>query len=627
MRLFIAETPSLGRAIAENLPGRSSNGDGYIEVGDSVVTWCFGHILEMAQPDAYDPKWKSWDVRNLPIAPKQWKLVPKPDAKKQLRTIKVLLDSASEVVNAGDPDREGQMLVDEVLEFLGNDRPTLRLLLSATDPATVKRQLGKMRPNDEFRGLYEAGMGRARADWLVGMNLTRLVTKTLSKEHMISIGRVQTPTLALVSRRCDLIENFVPKDFFDIAAMIRPDGDSDGSRDVELVFSPSKDDDRIWKEDEAKRVVAEIKGKTASLSASTTRKKERPPRLFTLPELQKYASKNLKLSASDTLKVAQELYEKKLTTYPRTECPYLPKEQEGDVPAIVDTLKQSGNGVLAKVAGALGEPTPRSSVFDTAKVEEHHAIIPTRKPAPNDLTEKQVAVYQAIATRYLLMLAPDREYDETAYRLTLDKREYRAKGQVTVSPGWRALVGGAANDKAMPKIEDGTEVTVQSAKVKKRRTSPPDYYTEGTLIEDMGSVAKYVKNPDLRASLKENSGIGTAATQASIIETLKTRGYIKVERGKIKVSDLGRSMVNTLHPLLVNPDLTAKWEMDLKRIADGQMELSEFEGNIRRFVDYFLDWASKNKGRLFIEGEPAKPAGKKGGTGRKPRRRGKKPAA
>lgn len=617
MRLFIAEKPSLGRAIAENLPGNSRNGDGFIQVGGDVVTWCFGHILEMPFPEAYNPKWKSWDLAHLPINPPYWKLEPKPSAKDQLKTIKRLLAEASEVVNAGDPDREGQMLVDEVLEYLKCDLPTKRLLLSATDPATVKRELKRMQPNSKYRGLYEAGMGRSRADWLVGMNLTRAITKTLSAEHMISIGRVQTPTLALVCRRCDLIENFVFKDFFDIVARVQA-----GGSEVALTHSPTKDEERIWKADEAKAIAGAIKGRETALNASKTRKKERPPRLFTLPELQKFASKHLKLSANDTLAVAQELYEKKLTTYPRTECSYLPKEQEGDVPAIVEAIGKGADDALASVAGKLGDPAPRASVFDTSKVEEHHAIIPTRKPVPGDLSQRAAAIYRAIAMRYLLMLAPDREYDETVYRITLDDREYRARGQVTVSPGWTALAGKSSADTTLPEIPDGATVTVAGSEVTKRRTSPPDYYTEGTLIEDMGSVAKYVRNEKLRNVLKENSGIGTAATQAATIETLKTRGYIKVERGKIKVSELGRSMVHTLHPLLVNPDITAKWEMDLKKIADGKMSLADFEASINRFVAYILKWAADNQGKLSIKGEPAKSGRKKGQARKRPARSG-----
>lgn len=617
MRLFIAEKPSLGRAIAENLPGNSRNGDGFIQVGGDVVTWCFGHILEMPFPEAYNPKWKSWDLAHLPINPPYWKLEPKPSAKDQLKTIKRLLAEASEVVNAGDPDREGQMLVDEVLEYLKCDLSTKRLLLSATDPATVKRELKRMQPNSKYRGLYEAGMGRSRADWLVGMNLTRAITKTLSAEHMISIGRVQTPTLALVCRRCDLIETFVPKDFFDIVARVQA-----GGSEVALTHSPTKDEERIWKADEAKAIAGAIKGRETALNASKTRKKERPPRLFTLPELQKFASKHLKLSANDTLAVAQELYEKKLTTYPRTECPYLPKEQMGDVPAIVEAIGKGADDALASVAGKLGDPAPRSSVFDTSKVEEHHAIIPTRKPVPGDLSQRAAAVYRAIAMRYLLMLAPDREYDETVYRVTLDDREYRARGQVTVSPGWTALAGKSSADTTLPEIPDGATVKVAGSEVTKRRTSPPDYYTEGTLIEDMGSVAKYVRNEKLRDVLKENSGIGTAATQAATIETLKTRGYIKVERGKIKVSELGRSMVHTLHPLLVNPDITAKWEMDLKKIADGKMSLADFEASINRFVAYILKWAADNQGKLSIKGEPAKSGRKKGQARKRPARSG-----
>ncbi|WP_018871403.1 DNA topoisomerase 3 [Thioalkalivibrio sp. ALgr3] len=622
-KLFIAEKPSLGRAIAENLPGPKKNGEGYIQAGNDVVTWCFGHILEMPYPEAYNPEWKSWDLKHLPIIPPRWKLEPKRDSKDQLKTIKTLLAQASTVVNAGDPDREGQMLVDEVLEYLGNDRPTKRLLLSATDPATVKRELGRMQPNDRFRGLYQAGLGRARADWLVGMNLSRAITKTLSREHMISIGRVQTPTLALVARRCDLIENFEPRDFFDIEATVHEssrDPADDSTPRLTLAFSPQKDEDRLWDQAEAKSIAKALKNREGALSKMTERKKERPPRLFTLPELQKFASKNLKLSASKTLAVAQELYEKKLTTYPRTECPYLPKEQEADVPDILDAIGQAADESLVNARARLQNPEARPSVFNTAKVEEHHAIIPTRNPLPEGLSDQAVALYKAIAMRYLLMLAPDRVYDETLYTAVWDERTYKAKGQVTVSPGWTTIAGKAANDKALPDLPDGARVTVADAKPRKRTTRPPDYYTEGTLIEDMGSVAKYVQNDKLKAVLKENSGIGTAATQAQTIETLKSRGYITLDRGKLKVSELGRSIAHNLHPLLVNPDLTAKWEMDLKRIADGDMELSEFEGNIHRFLDYILKWAKDRQGEVEIAGEPAKTKGrgpKKGGGKRR----------
>ena len=603
MRLFIAEKPSMGRSIADCLPGRGEDHKNFVRVGSDVVTWCVGHILETSPPEAYKPEWKSWRLDDLPIFPEKIILRPVEATKGQLAVIKRLLAEADEVVHAGDPGREGQMIVDEVLEYLNNRKPVRRLLLNATDPATIKKQLQRLEDNRKFKSLYEAAKCRSEADWLVGMNLSRAATKSIADaETLVSIGRVQTPTLALVVNRCKAIENFVPRSFYDIEARIETRG---GSKLV-MKHSPGTEEGRLWDKEKAQELANEAVGKVGVLGVVTTRKKVSPPKLHTLASLQNEGGRKFRWSAAETLAMAQELYVMGCLTYPRTDCHYLPEEQKAEVPKVMTALRQAPEAALAQVAQAISEPKPRSSVFSSKGMEgeEHHAIIPTGKPLPQGVSGAQRDLYRLVAMRYLLSLCPDYEHDETVVALQIGDLQLKAKGSIPRVIGWKAHSGDKPSETTLPPMQDGEKARVLATRLAEGQTTPPAYYMEGTLVdEEMGAIAKYVEDPRIKAVLKETSGIGTSATRAEIIETLKRRGLIWInEKGHVLDTPAGRALIEGLPSNLTRPDMTAKWEMDLKQIALGQMQASHFREAIQQFVSAGCRWFVSKRGQIIVTG-------------------------
>lgn len=617
MRLFIAEKPSMGRAIADCLPGQKDDQKNFIRVGDDVVTWCVGHVLEASPPDAYNPEWKSWRLDTLPIFPETFILRPIENSKSQLATIKKLIGQADEVIHAGDPGREGQMIVDEVLDYLHNRKPVKRLLLNATDPATIKKQLKKLEDNRKFKPLYDAARCRSEADWLVGMNLSRAATKSIADhETLISIGRVQTPTLALVVNRCKTIESFVPRTFYDIEARVETKG---GSKLV-MKFSPGTEEKRLWDKEKAQALADNTIGKVGLLKVATVRKKLAPPKLHTLASLQNEGGKKYRWSAAETLAMAQELYVMGCLTYPRTDCHYLPEEQKADIPNIMDALRKAPESGLAKIAEAIAKPIPRHTVFSAKGMEgeEHHAIIPTAKPLPIGVVGPQRDLYRLVAMRYLLSLCPDYEYNETTALLEIEGLPFKVKGSIPLVMGWKEHVGEAPEKNSLPPMQDGEKARVLAARLAEGQTTPPSYYMEGTLVdEEMGAIAKYVQDPRIKAILKETSGIGTSATRASIIETLKKRGYIWVnDKGHVLDTPAGRSLIEGLPKNLTLPDMTAKWENDLKQVAQGTLTPQAFMDSIRAFVREGVRWFSDRQGQVMVTGgnkcpsETCKTAGK-----------------
>ncbi|NVZ11730.1 DNA topoisomerase 3 [Allochromatium humboldtianum] len=602
MRLFIAEKPSMGKAIAACLPGRRDVSKTHIEVGDDVVTWCVGHILEAAPPEDYNPEWKAWRLDLLPIFPDKIQMRPVENAQGQLTAIKRLLARADSVVHAGDPGREGQMIVDEVLEYLNNRKPVQRLLLNATDPATIKKQLQRLESNAKLRPLYEAAKARSEADWVMGMNLTRAATKSIAdRDTMVSIGRVQTPTLALVVNRCKTIEQFVPRAFYDIEAKVKTRAGSV----VLMRHSPSSEESRLWEREKAETLAEQAKGQIGQLQVETARKKVAPPKLHALPSLQAEANKRFKWSAAEVLAIAQELYVAGCLSYPRTECCFLPEEQKGEVPSVMAAIRQGPESSLAEMAEAITEPMPRATVFSNKKMEgeEHHAIIPTGKPLPLDATTKQRQLYALAAQRYLWSLCPDYEHDETQVLLPLGELQFKTKGSVPRVLGWKAHLNEKPSEVELPPLQNGEDAKVVNTRLVEGQTTPPAYYTEGSLIGDMGAIAKYVQDERIKAVLKETSGIGTAATQAETIEKLKKRNYIRVDtKGNLHDTPVGRSIIENLPVPLTRPDMTAKWEMELKQIAEGQLPAATFMEGIRKFVGGGTRWFSERAGQTLVRG-------------------------
>ncbi len=580
--IIIAEKPSMARAIADAIPGVRFGKSGYIEIGTTIVTWCVGHLLENAQPEEYDPAWKSWSMKDLPFPIKQWKVTPKPNTLTQLNIIGSLLKQARSVVNAGDPDREGLMLVNEVLEYFNWTGHTQRIILNSYDPPSVKKALASLTPNNLYDNLYEAAKCRSRADWLLGLSATRAATRTYTRfedKTVISIGRVQTPALWLVVKRDLEIDNFNAKPFFTLAANTTTKAGSP----LLLTHEP-QDEKRIWDKAVADALAAKISGTSQILSVTQNKVKSGPPKPYNLLSFSTDANEAFGWSAKECLDVLQELYspEYALTTYPRTDCEYLKAEQMSDAM----TVAQACLGVLPEAHSLIGLMSPRKTFYDSAKVTEHHAIIPTMKKPWPGLSGKHLDAYKLVAKRFILGLLPDHEYHETIATFTVDGRTFSVKGEVDInSPkAWVALT--QKKTKApLPLIANGEMVAVKSVKVNQGKTSPPKRYTEASLCQDMASVAKFVTDPVIKARLKETDGIGTPATWQSIIETLKTRRYIEpLGKKQIVSTDFGKELVKTLSPNLMAPGLTALWEIALEAVAKGTMKPEEFMAKATTFV-------------------------------------------
>lgn len=642
MRLFIAEKPNMGRELARFLPGPHSRKDGYIETGGGYVTWCIGHILEQANPEDYDDRFKQWRLEDLPIMPDQWKMKPVDDKRKQVSVIRDLLKKCTSVVNAGDPGREGQLIVDEVLEFLGNKKPVERILLNALDKATVTKALNSMVDNRQFHDLYQAALGRSRADWLIGMNLTRAYSVLASQQGrrgVLSVGRVQSPTLAIVVRRDEEIENFKPQDYWSISALFVDPAQADlpfwarwlpsgvSIRDLEKADQGVDDDEpeeeeedeedsttqesgsnptwflapnRILDRTQAERIAAEIQAATDVQVARYENKpaKESAPLPFELAGLQAAMNSKYGASVQQTLDACQSLYEKGFASYPRTDCSYLPSSQHPDAASILATMADALPDIASLVQGA--DPSRQSRAFNDEKMGEHHAIIPTlEKPDLSQLTELERHIYRAISLNYLAQFYPDCLVDKATVEVKAGDHRLVAKGRVVKDPGWRVIFGSANQDDekkkesapTLPVLSQGQALKTREVKNQANQTKPPPRFTEGTLLKAMKHVDRLVEDPALKKKLKTVEGIGRSATRAGIIETLLKRGFISTQSKKLISTPIGRALVKIIPSDLTDPALTARWETILDAIASGQVQLTLFEERQRMWVQQLVDKA------------------------------------
>ena len=639
MKLFIAEKPSLGKAIAQYLPGPHKTGNGCIECdgGKQIVTWAFGHVFEQVEPDHYTPdnvpltpkgkkKWR-WD--ELPIMPQTWVLAPKDDAKAQIKVIRDLLKKAATVVNAGDPDREGQLLVDEILDECGWSGNTERIWLAALDEQSVKKALANLQDNRDYQNLKASAQARSRADWLMGMNLTRAFTLANQGSGVLSVGRVQTPTLRLIADRDNAIEHFKPKDFFvpRIQAAAAQGGTGFWSawqvRDIAGVDA----DNQLIDKAVAEKLAASAKaaGFATVASYESKEQKQQAPLGFSLAELQKICSAKFGMSAKDVLDTAQALYEDhKCATYPRSDCRYLPEEQHGEAGRVLSGLVKLGYADAAKGATA----SQKSGIWNTGKVTAHHAIIPTGAMT-GSLSGRAAQVFDLIVKRYLAQFYPPYVYRATKIVLDCSAEQWTASGQVPVSWGWKAVEGKSASGSedgdeegpvSLPVLTKGETLAVIAADVQAKQTKPPSRFTDGTLIEAMSNIHKFVEDPEAKAKLKETSGIGTEATRANILETLLKRGFI-IRKGKQVMSTAaGRALISALPDVLTNPVTTAQWEDVLAGIAEGRVPADLFERKQRDFVTKLVGVA---KTANITVGEPRQ-SGDGGSSSGKPKKAGPK---
>lgn len=607
-RLFIAEKPSMGRAIAQGLEAlgdKSRSADGCIHVGSDTVTWLFGHILEQYSPDEYDEKYKRWHIEDLPIVPSVWKLKVKSDAKKQYKIVSALAKEADEIVHAGDPDREGQLLVDELLAHIGvlKTKPVKRILLNALDVKSVQEALRHIRPNDEFVGLRNSALARSRADWLIGMNLSRIYTilaRSAGYDSVVNVGRVKTPTMGLVVRREIEIRTFKPVTFFTPQVEFSHANGTFRAKWKAQEQDGVDEEGRILKKDLAEEILTASSVPPAKIESVEQKKGTSPQRLpYSLSALQIDAGKIFGYSPQEVLDTQQALYEKKLTSYPRSDCDYLPENQLSDAAAILKNLAAADSSLEQFIEKA--NLSIKSRAWNDKKISAHHAIVPTTVETKlSDLSEKEKNLYMLIAKSYIAQFYPAQEFLSTKVELSAGGEMFTASGKVILQQGWKSLYQNDTKEdeeeqQSLPDMQQGDSVEFAGGKIVEGITKPPARFTPATLLKAMKEIHKYVHDKELAASLKECSGIGTEATRAGMIDELEKRGFIKKAGKNFVPTEIASSMCRILPESLIYPDLTARWEDALDKIGKKEMSLADFGAQQKRFLDELLAGAKEAK--------------------------------
>lgn len=617
MRLFIAEKPSLARAIADVLPKPHSRGDGFIKCGENdYVTWCVGHLLEQAEPEAYNPIFKQWRLEHLPIIPDKWQLIPRKDVAKQLKTVEKLIHQADELVNAGDPDREGQLLVDEVFSYANlsvekRDQIT-RCLISDLNPSAVEKAVQKLQPNRNFIPLATSALARARADWLYGINMTRAYTirgRQAGYDGVLSVGRVQTPVLGLIVRRDFEIEHFQPKDFFEVVAHIQNEKTTEKSTALftfTALWQPSKacedyqdEDGRVLSQSLAENVVKRITQQPAEvMEYSDKREKETAPLPYSLSALQIDAAKRFGLSAQEVLDICQRLYEThKLITYPRSDCRYLPEEHFAERMTVLNAI--STHAPTYRTLPDILNMEHRNRCWNDKKVEAHHAIIPTAKNRTVNLTQQELNVYTLIARQYLMQFCPDAEYRKSKITLNIAGGTFIAQARNLQTAGWKTLWGKEDNDEEqqeplLPIVEKGQILFCSKGEIISKKTQPPKPFTDATLLSAMTGIARFVQDKELKKILRETDGLGTEATRAGIIELLFKRGFLYKKGKNIHSSEAGRILIQALPDIATQPDMTAHWESQLTGISEKQTSYQQFMETLTQMLPDLVRYVNFN---------------------------------
>ena len=604
MRLFLCEKPSQGKDIGRIL-GATQRGEGCLNGSGVTVTWCIGHLVEAAAPEVYDAALKRWSLEQLPIIPQQWRVEVKPKTATQFKVVKALLAKATQLVIATDADREGELIAREIIDLCGYRGPIERLWLSALNDASIRTALAKLRPSAETLPMYYSALARSRADWLVGMNLSRLFTvlgRQAGYDGVLSVGRVQTPTLKLVVDRDREIAAFVSVPYWAIDVSLSAGGQTFTAQWVAPDAS-TDDAGRCLRQPVAQQAAQQIRaaGSAQVVSVETERVREGPPLLFDLGTLQEVCSKQLGLDVQETLEIAQALYEThKATTYPRSDSGYLPESMLAEMPAVLDALLATDPS-LRPLIGQL-DRTQRSRAWNDGKVTAHHGIIPTLEPANlSAMSEKERALYRLIRAHYLAQFLPHHEFDRTVADLSCGQQKLVATGKQVVARGWRLVLaesereGSADEDgdapvrtQVLPALRDGMACQVAGADIKALKTMPPKPYTQGELVKAMKGVARFVTDPRLKQKLKDTTGIGTEATRANIISGLIARGYIVKKGRSIRASDAAFTLIDAVPAAIADPGTTAVWEQALDMIEGGQLTLDVFIGKQAAWISQLI---------------------------------------
>lgn len=595
--LYIAEKPDIGKAIAAYLwpDGSAKREKTYIQKNDTVVSWAAGHILRQAMPEEYDPSYKSWN--HYGIFPKDWILLPSADKKDLLQGLGTLLKKADTVIHAGDPDREGQLLIDEILEYYKYAGTVKRLLINAKDDVSMKRAFNSIEDNEKYKPLYEAGLARERADWLVGINLTRAYTNNARRHGynaVFRVGRVLIPTLALVVRREDEISNFHSKEYHELIGNFLKDNIPFKAKFQPDEQFPADEEGRVLDKNLLEAVKEKLRNAKASVLTIEKKKGSRqPPLPHSLDTLQVLANKRYDYSPKTVLDTVQKLYEAKLVSYPRSDCNYIPESQIGDAKSIIPMLQNFG-----LPAAVMANLEIRSKAWNDSKIMAHHAIIPTGVE-PQDLSHEESNIYELIATRYCLQFYKPWTFEKVSFVIEAAGLHFKGTGTLTIEKGFTA-----ANDEdddkqekdniVLPSMAAGEEVDVRQYEVLQKKTTPPKRFTEGTLLAAMTNIWRFVSpdNPN-REKLKEISGIGTPATRDTIISNLmisSSKGhhiepYIRKKGKELIPTETGRNIISIIDPSLTYPDTTAVMELALAEITKGKGNRTDYLSSIITMVE------------------------------------------
>ena len=619
MIVCIAEKPSVARDIARIL-GATASRDGYMEGNGYQVTWTFGHLCELKEPNDYEQNWRYWTLAALPMIPRRFglKLIPDRGIEKQFQTISQLYANADEIINCGDAGQEGELIQRWVMQMAKVKCPVKRLWISSMTDEAIKEGFANLKEEKQYNRLYLAGLSRAIGDWLLGMNCTRLYTLMYGQNHQVlSIGRVQTPTLALIVNRQKEIDNFKPEPYWVLSTVYR-----------DTLFTATSG--KFTSEEEGKKAFGLIDGKPFVITSVQKKQGKEPPKqLYDLTSLQVDLNRKYGFSAEMSLNLIQGLYEKKLTTYPRVDTQYLSDDIYPKCPSILNGVSQymeAGRKPyldIIKTLAGFSKKLPKSKrVFDTSKVTDHHAIIPTGQ-VPNGMTDVEKKVYDLIARRFIAVFYPDCKFATTSVTGKVDKIEFKTSGKEILDPGWRAVYTkeeqrqddgkNSADDKLLPTFVKG-ESGPHKPTLTKKMTVPPKHYTEASLLRAMETAGKLVDDEELSAAMKEN-GIGRPSSRAGIIETLFKRHYIRRERKNLVATPTGIQLIDTIHEkLLTSVELTGIWEKKLREIEQNKYDAATFINELKEQVTRIVsDVLHDNSGQLIVDSEEkdAKSEGKK----------------
>lgn len=607
-RLIIAEKPDMGKKIALALAHPHRSKPGYIETGDGIVSWCKGHLFESFSPEDYNPKWEKWNINDLPLLIDEWKIKPTASKKSQLDILKTLLKNSSEVINAGDPGREGQLIVDELLFYFNYKKPTKRLLLHSLDKKTITKAFNELKNNKEYYNLYLAGVARGFADWLIGMNGTRLYTLLAQKtgyKGVLSVGRVQSPTISIVVNRDLEIENFIPHDYYSISATFDINNTNIKSYWKPQDSTPEKlldSEKRLIDLNYANDIIKKTLHKNGTvIDYLVESHKENPKLPYNLSKLQIYAIKKWGVSAKDVLEACQSLYEThEALSYPRTDCQYLPENIFPESKSILDSVSKNISSLSNLISSA--DFSIKSSAWNDKQLSDHYGLIPTNKIIPdmNILTKLEKLIYERVCKVFLSQFYPPCKYTTVNISILCENELFKSYGKTINFIGWRSLFNNEEDEESqndeeqnLPPLSIGDTLLCSSNNLDSKKTTPPLSFSEASLLEAMTNVHTLVSDPIQKAKLKEKKGIGQEATRTPMLENLYKRGLLIKEKTKIKSSEAARELVKILPKKITDPSLTAIWEDALDKISNGTISFDSFKNKQTEWVKSLID-SNKN---------------------------------